>query len=112
MNRSEEYVDDTIHMLCPFSELEVLLPCRHIVLGGVRNNGGERDGRLLPVLNPSRFFGVVAGRRFVGVMILLLCPPPGPLLPPRPPPRLGDKGLMGNFDPLLGVKHCCVVVIR
>ena len=75
----------------------------------MRSNGGERDGRLLPVLlHPRRFFGVVAGRRFVGVMILL-CPPPGPLLPPR----LGDnKGLMGNFDPLLGVKHCCVVVIR
>ena len=46
---------------------EFELPWRHIVLGGVRNNGGESDGILLLVLLPKRFFGVVAGRRLVGV---------------------------------------------
>ena len=38
-----------------------------LFLGGVRNDGGESDGILLLVLLPKRFFGVVAGRRLVGV---------------------------------------------
>jgi hypothetical protein len=56
-------------------------------LGEVRRRGGERD--MAPII---RFFGVVAGRRFTGVM-----PPP-----PPPPPPPTDDGLLLHLD-LLGV---------
>ena len=86
MKRSLEYCDEN------YSPPPA--PSYRHVLGGVRNTGGEKDN--WPLL-PTRFLGVVTGRRFVGVK-----PPPTP--PPHP-----DDGL---FDfVFLGVTHCVVAAI-